>query len=132
MKITAKTKIEDLSKKKFKKLFKYSIRFCEQNLGFNKRKKLPLEVLWSKNTNEDCYGWYDAADHTIQINANCETVSDFTRTMVHEWTHSLQPVLSKYAKLYKQYGYDNHPMEIEAYAAEKTWNRKMLNYLKSI
>lgn len=132
MKITAKTKIEDLSKKKFKKLFKYSVKFCEQNLGFNKRKRDPLEVVWNSRKDDHAYGWYDAIDNSIEITGSCVTISDFTRTLIHEWTHSLQPVLSKYNKLYKKYGYDNHPMEIEAYQAEKTWNRKMLNYLKSI
>jgi|NOAtaT_6_FD_contig_31_6367365_length_1465_multi_4_in_0_out_0_2 hypothetical protein len=132
MEIKAGTKIKDLSKKDFKKVFKHAIFFCEQNLGLNRRKSEPLQVLWLNKETKQTYGWYDPVDNSIQINADCKTVSDLTKTLIHEWTHHLQPILSQYGKLYKKYGYANHPMEIEAYDAEKKWNRKMLAYLRSV
>lgn len=132
MEITAKTKVKDLSKKEFKKLLKHAIIFCEENLGINRRKSDPLEVIWCTKKNGSIFGCYDPVDNSIELSADCETVSELTKTLIHEWTHHLQPILSKYEKLFKKYGYDNHPMEIEAYAAEKIWNRKMLNYLKKV
>jgi hypothetical protein len=36
----------------------------------------------------------------------------------------------EYNKLLKKFGYENHPMEIEARETEKKWNRKALNYMK--
>jgi hypothetical protein len=38
--------------------------------------------------------------------------------------------LTDYGRLYKKYGYEKNPMEIEAYAAENIWNRKILNYIR--
>jgi hypothetical protein len=132
MEVKAKTKIKDLSKSQLRKVLKNSITFCEQHLGINYRKSDPLQVVWSNKKTKQTYGWYDPVDNSIQISADCETVSDLTKTLIHEWTHHLQPILSKYEKLYKKYGYANHPMEIEAYNAEKKWNRKMLAYLRSV
>ena len=131
MEIKAGTKIKDLSKRELRKVLKISIAFCEQHLGLNVRKSDPLQVIWLNSQTNEAYGWYDANDNTIQINADCKTVSDVTKTLIHEWTHHLQPILSKYSKLYKQYGYHDHPMEIEAYDAEKKWNRKLLAHLRS-
>ena len=36
----------------------------------------------------------------------------------------------KLLELLKKFGYENHPMEIEARETEKKCNRKALNYMK--
>ena len=43
--------------------------------------------------------------------------------MLHEWTHSLQKVRKSYYRLYDEFGYDKHPMEIEARLSEKLWGK---------
>jgi hypothetical protein len=55
---------------------------------------------------------------------------ELVKTIVHEWTHSTQRILTEYQKLHRKFGYRDNPLEIEAYAAEKIWGRKALNYVK--
>jgi hypothetical protein len=77
------------------------------------------------------YGKYDPCKHKIIIYVcNIKTIGELSSTIIHEWTHSIQDVLGKYVALYKKFGYDNHPMEIEAYTNEEKYNRKCLNWIK--
>lgn len=127
--LVASQDLKELSKYKIQKTTKIIAEFCKQNIGkLKNRKFVPVKLSY---VSSDCMGMYDPVKHEVIIYVNsCRTVSDLTSTIIHEWTHSCQRVLTEYVKLYKKFGYENHPMEIEAYAAEKKWNRKALNFLK--
>ncbi len=43
------------------------------------------------------------------------------QTIIHEYTHYTQD-LKKYDVLYKQFGYDSHPQEVEAVKNEKLYS----------
>ena len=127
--LAASQNLKELSKYKISKIAKLMAEFCKINLGKSRGKDYPnLKLSYVAS---DCMGMYDPFEHKIVIYINvCETVSDLTSTFIHEWIHSCQKVLKDYVKLYKKFGYDNHPMEIEANNAEKKWNRKALNFVK--
>ena len=127
--MVASTSLKELSKYKIRKTVNIISGFCQENLGKTNRRGYPkIQISYLSS---DFMGLYDPFDHKIVIYVNsCKTVSDLTSTVIHEWTHSKQRVLTDYVKLYKKFGYDNHPMEIEAYNSEKKWNRKALNFLK--
>lgn len=128
--LVASQNISELSKYKISKTAKIMEDFCKQNIGkLKNRKYVPVKL--SYVTHSDCMGMYDPVKHEVVIYVNsCCTLSDLTSTIIHEWTHSCQKVLTQYVKLYKKFGYQNHPMEIEAYESEKKWNRKALYFLK--
>ena len=56
---------------------------------------------------------------------NIDTVKELLQTIIHEWTHSLQPLTSKW-KEYNDIAYSRNPYEREAYASEvkykELWN----------
>ena len=127
--LVASSNTKELSKYKIRKTINIISEFCKENIGKVKSKGYPRVQI--SYTSSDCMGLYDPFDHKVIIFVNaCETLSDLTSTVIHEWTHSKQRVLTDYVRLYKKFGYDNHPMEIEAYDSEKKWNRKALNFLK--
>jgi hypothetical protein len=126
------TPLSTLRKKDLRKIGQVCINYCIENLGVNKRKKLPLKLSIKKNPHVDSYfGEYCPDTNTIVIFYDeLITLGEFTSTIVHEYTHHLQPIASKYYKLLKEHGYDNHPHEVEARNNEKFYNRRVLAYLR--
>jgi hypothetical protein len=128
--INASTKLSSLSKYKIRKIAKIVVKFCMETFGVSRNKFYPNTTISFKN-DTGLFGVYDGVENLITIYVNeCKTVSVFTSTIIHEWTHSKQNIVGKYNKLLKKFGYENHPMEIEARETEKKWNRKDLNYMK--
>jgi hypothetical protein len=128
--IYANILLKEYSKSDIAKIAKLAEEFCSKKLGKCRNKKFPKLVLSYRNQKE-FMGVYDPRKHILTIYIKrCLTVSDLTKTIIHEWTHSKQRVLTDYGRLYNKYGYEKNPMEIEAYAAENIWNRKMLNYIR--
>ena len=126
------TPLSTLRKKDLRKIGQVCIKYCIENLGVNKRKKLPLSLSIKKNPHTTSYfGEYCPDTNTIVIFYDeLVTLGEFTSTIVHEYTHHLQPIASKYYKLLKEHGYDNHPHEVEARQNEKFYNRRVLAYLR--
>ena len=121
-----KDKVSDLTKKELYTFIRGMYDLCVDNLGVNNRKRTKLscelEYISSKN-----YGWYCPIDNKIIISIyNCKTIGQLTTTFIHEYTHSLQPCLTKYNKLLRSYGYIKHPFEIEARANEKIYTNLLL------
>ena len=111
------TNLKKLTHKEMRKIVEKTVKYCEENLGINKRKGKCGIVVRNQSVNDDIlkYGEYCPYTHTIRIfKNNCMNVGDLITTTLHEYTHNLQPVKSKYFKMLKVYGYENHPMEIEA------------------
>lgn len=124
-----KTKITDISKKDLIKINKICIKFCKKNLGCDKNLKVKL----IKNDNPGFYGEFNYDDDTIIIYLNvCKSIGVYTSTFIHEWTHTLQPCKKKYAKLFKKFGYDNHPFEVESRDNEKKYNRILLKKIRTV
>lgn len=120
--ITAWTKTEDLDKKTRKQICLLTADWCAKNMGVSYRGRPKIKIRKSKNL----YGLYDPykEDHDIKIFKNqCENVYRLVSVTIHEWKHSLQKAKKSYTKLYREHGYDKHPMEIEARQAEKMWNK---------
>ena len=126
------TSMRDLSNKEVKKIVKLTLRYCEQNLGVNRRKSTPLSLVMCDNPYDECYlGEYDPVDNQINIFTDeIGSLGALTSTIVHEYTHYLQPILTKYAKMLDEYGYDKHPYEVEARDNERIHNRRVLAYIR--
>ena len=94
-------------------------KWCRSNMGTNQRKKYDVLVTYYKSYDEDVdMGEYRYWDNEIIVYYNnTPTIKDFIRTIIHEWQHQLQP-MSKYEALHNEHGYEEHPFEIEAEAAE--------------
>ena len=88
-------------------------------MGINGRKKWDVAVTYYKSLDEDDdMGEYRYWDNEIIIYYNnCGSVENLIRTILHEWKHQLQP-MSKYERMLDEHGYEEHPFEKEAEAAE--------------
>lgn len=94
--------------------------WCRHNMGQNNKKQLGILVSYWKGWDTDM-GEYDPQDHAIFIYYNnIDTVKELLQTIIHEWTHSLQPLTSKW-KEYNDVAYSRNPYEREAYASEKLY-----------
>ena len=76
-------------------------------------------------------GWYETSRHDPEIIINLadnETVGDIIDTVIHEYTHYLQP---NFKEVYfgKDYDPDNHPYEIEARAKAKKYRKKCFDII---
>ena len=61
------------------------------------------------------------------------TLGDFIKVFIHEYTHYLQPIKTKYHKMLDECGYENHPHEIEAEDnAQLLYNKFMKEYRNSL
>jgi hypothetical protein len=69
------------------------------------------------NSNFMYFGEYDEVLNIITLNPKKhETLKEWVKTVIHEYTHFKQPIYEKYDQYLDQYGrnYDNHPYEITA------------------
>lgn len=131
-KIYLKTKLSDIGRASTVRIAQMTFRWCVRNLGVNRRKK--WSPAWyirrSWDNGEGDMGEYDAYDNEIFIYYdNIPTVRELIRTIVHEWTHQNQPILTKY---YKYPGsYSRNPYERAARYAEMKWTPVIWNELKN-
>lgn len=125
------TRIGSLSNKKLDELISNCLLFCQENLGVNKRKRKPLTIIVDYNPYDEVYfGEYYPSLNEIRIYKDeIKTVEDFCKVFIHEYTHYTQPVLTKYSKMLDDYGYENHPFEIEANLNEDIYINDLLDYL---
>lgn len=122
--------LKKISDYKIRKVVQLATDFCATHIGKCRNKQFPL-VYISKQTKLQLMGEYDPFEHEILIYTKyCKTVGELVKTLIHEWTHSKQRVLTDYQRLHKKMGYINNPLEIEAYAAERVWIRKALKYVR--
>lgn len=116
-----KTDTSTLTRTALRLIAKETINYCIATLG--KKRCLPLPtVSIVKRGRSRRYGQYDPRKNKIEIHYNvCGTVQMIIQTIIHEYTHYTQN-LTKYDILYSQYGYDNHPQEVEARKNEKLYS----------
>ena len=117
-----KTKIDDLPRSVINKITKETMKYCIATLGTNPNTNVP-PVSVVKRVGSRRYGEYNYMTNKIRIHHNiCENVQMMIRTIIHEYTHYIQDIKGKYDILYKKYGYDKHPQEIEARKNEKLYS----------
>ena len=120
-KIYLSTPVAKLGRAPAVRIAKAALKWCERNLGLNRRKKWELKCYIRKAmAGDDTCGEYDCWDNEIYVYwNNCETVRELVQTCIHEWTHQNQPILTKY---YKYPGtYSRNPYERAARYAEVKW-----------
>ena len=122
------TKVQGLGRAPSIKIANMALRWCRRELGINKRKK--FDPIWSvvNGYDTDC-GAYDADDNEVWIYWDqCGTVRELIATCIHEWTHQLQPIRTKY---YKYPGsYSRNPYEREARRNEEKYTKQCWTHIK--
>jgi len=119
--IYLKTKVNTLGRQDAVRIAKSALKWCERTLGVNNRKKWKIKCYIRKaDASDNTCGEYDCWDNEIYVYwNNCDDVRDLIATCIHEWTHSLQPILTKY---YKYPGtYSRNPYERQAKYNEMKW-----------
>jgi hypothetical protein len=120
--------LSNFTNRELRMIAKECKKYCEENIS--KKTNVTFRVVKSRRK-DDAMGDYCPYDKTINLyHDKIKNIGEFTSTFIHEYTHSLQPIKSKYYKLLKKHGYDKHPHEIESRRNEKLHNRKLLNYLR--
>jgi hypothetical protein len=112
------TPISRLGRQPTVRIANMALRWCERELGVNNRKK--YKPVWTirKGYEPDLCGEYDDEDNEIHVYwDNCDTVRELIQTCIHEWTHQLQPIRTKYFKY--PGSYSRNPYERAARYAEK-------------
>ena len=113
------TPLEEMSRQQVKKICKIIIDWCFDHLGENKRikKDLLIEMVYDETDASEGFAEYDIDEENriirIFMSAN-KTIKHLIFSFLHEYTHDLQPVTTKYDKLRRRYGYINHPQEKQA------------------
>lgn len=117
-KIYLKTPAQPLGRRTLGRITHMTVTWCKKNLGINHRKAYqPIFSLSSYNEETNLCGDYDDVENAITIYyKNIDDVRELVSTIIHEWTHQLQPCRSKYNKW--KGSYHKNPLEVEAYAAE--------------
>lgn len=123
------TPTSNLDNATIRKIVLLSTYWCQENLGVNNRRSKPFKLSIIKQVSgSPCYGMFDEEENKIYIfHNNCTDIKLLIQTVLHEYTHYLQPIRGSYKKLMNEHGYDNHPMEVEAREMEgyylNVWNK---------
>lgn len=132
-KIYLSTKIDKIGRQKAVSIANMALRWCRRTLGINKRKRYAPKWYIRKTDDIDSdfhyHGEYDPLDNEIYIYWDTvDTVADLISTCIHEWTHQLQPLLSKYDY---ESDYDTNPYELEARQNEIKFGPDCWDYIKN-
>ena len=137
--IRTNTNLNRLDHKSIRKIVNLTIQYCQAHMGINRRRGECGVIVTNQSptAEQQRYGEYCPEYHIIRLfKNNIDNVRCLIETTIHEYTHTLQPVKTKYMKLLEVHGYDNHPMEIEAVKNETLINevwptiRKKLTKIK--
>ena len=131
MKIYSKTPTDTLTKKQIRQVLSFCAEWCHANMGVNNRKRSDLTYSFGKDE-DGFYGFYCPFVNHIRLSlTECKTVGRLTSSFIHEYTHYLQPVRTKYVPLLATHGYWDNPFEVEARMIEKKFNRYLLSDLRA-
>jgi len=122
--------------KNAKQIIVETFNWCVEKFGTPlKNGELPdLNVSYMRNS--DCFAYFCSMDREITIFPYMiQSKSMLIRSVIHEYTHFLQMPhrknYRKYTKLEENFGYDNNPLEVEAYEAELKYYRTCYSYLNT-
>ena len=95
--------------------------WCRTHMGLNNKKQYELLVSYRQGYDASLVGEYDPQEHEITVYwDNIENIKELIQTIIHEWTHSLQPLTSRW-KEYNAEAYSRNRFEKEAYESEKRY-----------
>jgi len=114
---------------------KYALKWCEENLGINPRKRKKLSLVISERKRKKgkfvYYGNYCSNKNQITIYIkNCDSMKDLISTIIHEYTHYLQP-MGRYKEYEKYYYYSTHPFERQAKRNETRYTQPCLSFIRN-
>ena len=128
--IYLKTTGEELGRAGMLRIASMAITWCKNHLGVNGRKALYPIWVFSAERMENIVGDYDDVENQITIYYhNVDDVRELIATIIHEWTHQLQPCRTKYNKW--KGSYQKNPLEVEAYEAEALYTSPCWKAIKS-
>lgn len=111
-----------------------AIKWCEENIGINTRKRRELLVELSYRSRKMkkylVYGNYCFFRNKIVIYVpNCKNRYDLISTLIHEYTHYLQS-RCKYKHYEEQYSYSRNPYERQARRNELKYTKKCMRSIR--
>jgi hypothetical protein len=123
------TPISRLGREPTVRIANMALRWCMRNLGVNNRKKYAPIWYIHKGCGDNVCGEYDDGDNEVHIYWDqCEDIRELIQTCIHEWTHQLQPITTKY---YKYPGsYSRNPYERQARYNEKKYTPILWDEIK--
>lgn len=134
MKLSLHTPIRELSIAQRNELIRFAKKWCVACFGKKHRSNnLSVRCIWPDDDDLDdvYYGWYIHNTNRIVINTNrSQHIKQFLKTFLHEYTHSLQPVRSRYASYNRLFGYKFNPHEVAARANEVYYKHVWYAYKK--
>lgn len=136
------TKLEDIPMDDLVDIASSTWDYLKKKLGTKRRKQpLSLELFGGETEDEYCGAYFPHSVKILVYLKHNKYLRDFIQTIIHEYTHYLQPIIKRYATLMKKFGgdYDRHPFEVEARNNEYSYYRdcwktvkRELNYIKVI
>ena len=106
-----KTKTNTLTIPHIRKLVGEVLQYCRDNLGVNRKS---YKITYKVSDMDLFYGYYNYRDnHMVISRRECHDVKMIIKTVIHEYTHSLQN-MRHYNNTLNKVGYKNHPLEIVA------------------
>lgn len=128
--IELNTPIQRLGREPTVRIANMALRWCRREFGINRRKK--YDPIWyiQKGYEDGTCGQYDDTDNEVYIFWDqIKDVNELIGTCIHEWTHQLQPITTKY---YKYPGsYSRNPYERQARYREKKYTPILWDAIKN-
>ena len=107
------------------------IDFCE--LKFNSKERPQIHFVFDKRYKIN-YGKYEVGNIIIYPH-NIPSITLLIKTLIHEYVHHLQlnhhKKMDDYLMLLNEFGYEDHPQEIEANDIQQYYYKECMEYLKS-
>ena len=126
MKVTTRT--SKITPNVQKEIIRETIKWCKEFFGVNNRRKNKFVIYVGPQPKRllkkygKYYGCFDCIENKLSIfPEHSKDVRDLIKTTLHEYTHYIQPVRSRYYKYDTQYGYNNNPFEVVARTNEKLY-----------
>lgn len=128
--IKLNTRLDNLERGPTIKIANHALRWCRDNLGVNNRKKYKPAWYIKKGYDPEVVGEYDDEMNEVHIYyGGIDNVKELIQTCIHEWTHQLQPITTKYFKY--PGSYSRNPYERQARYAEVKHYKACWQYIKT-
>lgn len=112
-----------------------TLRWCQENIGVNKKKRNIKLSLRSKPYREGNYivlGHFCHIENRILLyDVYEQSLIELVKTIIHEYTHYLQSS-RKYWEYYKTHYYSQHPYERQAKRNEMKYGKICLKEIKKL
>lgn len=112
------------------RIARMAMAWCRKHIGENPRKHTrPLACITKSYSDDTICGEYDCYTNEIYVYWNkCDNVREVISTCIHEWTHQMQPIRSKYFNYPGTYS--RNPFERQARYAEMKWTPVLWKEIK--